>query len=160
MARRAKPTKPKPKTIPSDDCEVTVDGVDYYPHRGEWIKAIPALTVAEVRLRRELTGVQVKLDALKGEPDENEQMVALMDDSFDTVIRVLSQRIVEWDWTDDAAEPYPQPHRNPEVLRSLRMDELYYLVLAVRGETAGERKNASRPSQTPSSATGQQPSQT
>lgn len=140
------------KQIASDDCVVTLDGVEYTPHEGEWIRAVPGLSVAELRLVRELNELKPKLDAIEDEDTEQEQSIALMDHSFGRAVAIVAGRIEEWNWTDNAGQPYP---KNPdeEVIRCLQLEELYYLLAAVRGETPAERGNGSRPSQTSTSAT-------
>lgn len=140
------------KQIPSDDCVVTLDDVEYRPHEGEWIKVVPSLSVAEVRLVQELNELKPKLDAIKGEETEQEESVALLDKSFGPVVSLVARRIIAWSWTDNAGDPYPEKP-DEETIRDLHIQELYYLLAAIRGETPAERGNGSRPLPTTSSAT-------
>lgn len=153
------PKKPPPRIVPSDDCVVTVDGVEYHPHEGESVSIAPGYSVGDLQLQHELQALRVKLDAIAGDDDEGARQVAILDNSYTSAIEVLSARLLGWTWTDDAGDPLPQPHKAPSAFSRLRLDEIYYLIQAVKGETPGEQKNGSRPSRTSSSATARQPSQ-
>ena len=146
--------KPPTRQVPSDDCAIEVDGVEYHPHEGEWVRVVSRFSVDDLRLMRRFSEFQSQMDAIEG--DEALKQVILMDDSFSDVLEVLQHRLMEWNWTDDSGEPLSQPHENPTVLRSLRIEELMYLVLVVRGESPGEASNGSAPSPTTSSATPRQ----
>lgn len=152
------PKKPPARTVPSDDCVVTVDGVEYHPHEGEWVKVVPGYSVGDLQLQREMQSLAMKLDAASGEADEAQKKIALVDDSYESAIGVLSHRLRAWNWTSDDGEALPQPAGNPAAFQHLRVEEVMYLVAAVQGETPGDQKNGSRPSGTSSSATARQPS--
>ncbi len=147
---KKKSQKPPTRRVPSDDCEVTIDGEDYTPHVGEWIEVIPRLSVGEVRLFRSLNALQPKLAAIEGDDGADASGIALMDDSFQEVLAVLRHRVLAWNWTDDADEPYPQPRDAPDVFEQLRIEEIYYLTAAMQGGGANS-KNAGRNSRTSSS---------
>ena len=162
---KTKPKKPQAVEIPSDDCEVEIDGVVYNPHVGESIKAIPGMTVGNVGMSRRLTAMQTEMAAVEDDhPDSdqsdeanaarteaNAQQLAIMGDAFEEGMALLHGRIAEWNWTDDTGEKLPQPRRNPEVFRKLRTEELFYLIGAVQSGGADQSKKSS-PSQTSSSA--------
>jgi len=143
--------KPPTRQVPSDDCLVEVDGVEYAVHEGEWIRVISSFAIGSLKVMRRVTELQSQMDAL--EDDETIRKVILMDDTVDELIGVLQARIVEWNWTDDLGKPLPQPLNNPDAFKPLRLVELMYLALVVRGESPEEQKNASAPSPTTSSAT-------
>lgn len=133
------PKKPEPVRKPSDDCEVTIDGVDYHPHEGESIWIVPLSSVRELQVLRLWDDVRVKLDALEGEDEAQTRTLILMDDALTESLPFVANRIRRWDWTNIDGEPYPQPRDNAAVLSDLTLEELMYLVAAVRGETPGER---------------------
>lgn len=143
--------KPPVRQVPSDDCVVEVDGVEYRIHEDEWVKVIASFAVGSLKIMRRVTELQSQMDSL--EDDDRIRSVILMDDTVDELIDVLQNRVVEWTWTDDLGKPLPQPFGNPEAFRPLRLEELMYLALVVRGEAPEEQKNASAPSRTTSSAT-------
>ncbi len=146
--------KPPTRQITSDDCVVTVEGEDYTPHEGEWIRVLPGITAAEIRLLRELQELKPKLEAIEGDDEAQGQSIVLLDKSYDRAVSMVARRVVEWNWTDSEGKKYPSGPTT-EVIQELDVQELFYLVAAVRGETAGERKNGSRPSPTTSSASRQ-----
>lgn len=143
--------KPPVRQVPSDDCVVEIDGKEYRLHEGESVSVVSSFAVGDLKLMRRVAGLQSEMDDL----DDEEQMrkVMLMDDTFDEMIDVLQRRIVAWNWTDDQSRPLPQPHGNPDAFRSLRITELMYLALAVKGESPAESGNGSVPSPNTSSAT-------
>lgn len=138
------------RRVPSDDCELTVGGVDYYPHQGEWIEVVPRMTVGEIRLFRSLNALKPKLEALEGDEGADEAQIALMDDSFTEVLDVLRSRVLAWNWTDDAGDPYPQPREDPDVFERLSIQEMYYLTAAMQGGEPDSKNGATKPSRTTS----------
>ena len=153
------PKKPAARLVPSDDCVVTVDGVEYHPHEGECIEVIPIAQLEDLRIMRELNGVRPQLDTVKDEPDQRAREIEILSKAFEIAVDVLGHRIVAWNWTDMAGNPMASPAEDPNVLRRLSFEEVFYLVDAIQGETPGEQKNGSRPSRTSGSATAPQPSQ-
>lgn len=153
-------SKPEPVEIPSDDCVLTIGGRTFAPHEGEAIWAWPGMTVAEVRLLREMQTLQVKMATLEDEDEDGRRRIAEMDDAFRSVGPFLSARLSRWNWTDDSGRPYSQPGEDPAVFDRLRIEELAYLVAAINGQAQGQRKNVSRPSPITSSATAPVPIQT
>ena len=127
--------KPKPLRIPSDDCIVPINGVDYALHEGEWVEVVPGFTVGDLATIRSIREVGVRIAAAKGEPDEFEQSLVITDDMMADICRMFSQRILTWNWTDDTGQALPPPHGSPAAFSSLRAEELYYLVGAVQGAT-------------------------
>lgn len=145
--------KPPTRQVPSDDCTIEADGVVYSPHEGEWVKVVSSFAVGSLRIMRRMTELQSQMDAL--DDDEQIRKIVLMDDTVDQIIDVLQGRIVEWNWTDDLGNPLPQPFGNPDAFKPLRLEELMYLALIVRGEAPAEQGNGSRPLPTSSSVTKQ-----
>lgn len=156
MPRKTKPKKPEAQWVPSDDCEVEVGGVSYFPHLGERVQVISSFTVGKLRLMRRLAELNANMAAVDG--DGAAPAIALMDDAFEEAIGVLQGSVVDWDWTDDSGAPLPKPLHNPAAFQGLRIDEIYWLVAATRGETRAQQGNASRPSPTTSSVSAPQPS--
>lgn len=133
--------KPQPKRIPSDDCAVKIDGAVCFPHEGEYVEMITTETVGEMKARRFLREVGVRIDAIKGEPDEKVKFEQIMDEYFDEICSHLAGRVFAWNWTDDWGRPLPQPDGTVGPLLRLRAGELYWLMNATGGETPAERKN-------------------
>jgi hypothetical protein len=149
-------SKPPTRPVPSDDYVLTVDGVEYHPHEGEQVEFIGSTTVGEMQAFNRFRRLSVSIDAVKGEADEAQKINELMDPAFEQLCELLARRLVRWSWTDDAGRPLPQPDA-PEVLKALCAEEVYYLLIAAQGESAGERKNGSSVSPTTSSATAPPP---
>lgn len=134
--------KPKPVRLPSDDCTVTIDGQEYTPHEGEWIEIYRGMQIGDLATLRKLAELQPKLEALEGEDGGFAEQVALLNDALEPAIPAIAERVVAWSWTDDRGRPYPLPADDPSALRTLRVDELLYLVKAIRSGTPDEAKNA------------------
>jgi len=133
--------KPQPRRIPSDDCEVTINGEVYTPHEGEYVEMLVGQTVSEISAARRFLELQPKFAALKGEDDENQQVTALLDDAFEGICKSLAGRVVSWNWTDDAGRPLPPPDGTSGPIKNLRAEEVYYLIGCAKGEPPAERKN-------------------
>lgn len=143
-----------PRRVDSSDCvvyvgrvvkdgKITEPGTPYRIHEGEWVEVLPILT-----MRDYLTvGGLLNMDSTASPTD----LMARLGKVLDDVCQQLSRRLTAWNWTDMDRSALPQPHANPEVLKSLADDELAWLLLAARGETPGERKNALPPSVSTSS---------
>lgn len=133
--------KPKPVTVPSDDCLVTVGGEQFNVHEGETVTLIPGMTVEAIAAVNKLLGLTPQIDAARGEADEGAQVVALSDNAMQALCRALAPRIVSWTWTDMTGRPLPQPDGTPERLMALETAELAWLISACQGETPAARKN-------------------
>lgn len=134
--------KPQAIEIKSDDCVVTIDGEKYALHEGESVWLIPGLSVGTIRAMNTLMAVGPRMDAAKGEPDELATITRLADESFQAVCEALAQRVQRWTWTDLLGNALPQPGGAVESFQSLTPEELFWLLSAAKGETAGARKNA------------------
>lgn len=145
--------KPPPIRIPSDDCRIVLDGQEFFPHEGEWVETLAGMTVAEYKAINAMGNLAERLAQVKGDPDEEEKVNALIDGQFDQICDVLAARVVAWNWTDDAGRPLPQPNGTPAIFHRLRSHELNWLVRAAEGETPSQEKKDSRRSPTTSSAT-------
>ena len=143
-----------PRRVDSSDCvvyvgrvvkdgKITEPGTPYKVHEGEWVEVLPVPTMQDYLVVGSLFGTD-------GNASPTEQLVA-MGKALDNVCLQLSTRLTAWNWTDMQGLPLPQPHGNPAVLKSLTNDELVWLLLAARGESPAERKNASPPSVSTSS---------
>lgn len=143
--------KPRPRRIASDDCAVLIDGAVYYPHEGEYVELYSGVTVGELQAMEHIRRLGVEISAVKGDADEYARTLQLLDPHYEELYGCLASRLVSWDWTDDRGRPLGPPDEIA-TLRRLRPEELYWLLFCVQGESQGERKNGSRPSQTISSA--------
>lgn len=137
--------KPKPKRIPSDSCRLFVDGEECHPHEGEWVELISAETVAEMRARVAMSRLDTQIDAIRGEPNEAQQYITLMDDHYTQLVGFLAERVFAWDWTDLRGRPLPPPvdeAGSPLGLLRLHPAELYWLSNVSTAESPEQRKNA------------------
>jgi len=135
------------KRLSSDDClvyinrviedgKVTNRGDPFAAHEGEWVEIIQ---VGSIRQYLALS----KLASVSSNGNLGNLEIALND-----LCKEVSQRIVDWNWTDMAGKAMPKPYRKPEIISELTEDELLWLIRAVQGETPGERKNELPPSGT------------
>ena len=144
--------KPPAKRIPSDDCVLVQDGMEYTPHEGEWIEVVTGYTVADMQDANRFQKLMDDRQAIGD--DEQEELLAWVqraDAILGDLSRSIDSRLVAWSWTDARSRPLPPP--SPEVIASLSWDELAYLLRVVRGQTETDRKNGSAPSLTTTSAT-------
>ncbi|HLF76647.1 MAG TPA: hypothetical protein VJB57_04080 [Dehalococcoidia bacterium] len=152
----SKPKKPALVRVLSDDLMVPVgrEGELLAIHEGEWVEVYQFESVADTKLANQLRGLSTALDAIDdADPERMLKTNELVAEHEEKLIVLLKPRLVRWCWTDDGGEPLPQPREDPDVLTRLRYEELFWLSLAVSGKTGSVEKNASRPSQTSSSAT-------
>ncbi len=138
--------KPQPKRVPSDACEVIIDGEVCRPHEGEAVYLISSETVGETRLRVRFAQMLDELEAVKGDKDAFARSNAILDRHYAELIEHLAERVFSWDWTDLRGRPLPPPVGDDGKalgLLRLRAPELYWLMNAVAPqETEDERKNA------------------
>ena len=132
-----------PKKIDSSDCVVHVGqhiqdgkvvnkGEPYKVHEGEYIEIIPIITMGE----------SIALLNVANLTDDSKNA----DKSFEAICVSLSNKIVDWNWTDMTGELLDKPYKNPEVFKNLNTEELMYLVTVSTGETPSEQKNESNDS--------------
>lgn len=133
--------KPLPRRVPCDDCIVTIDGELYALHEGEWVDILGDVKVGDLSAFRHLTELEDRLAAVAGDSDEEKRTLALTDEAWGSALDILRQRVVAWSWTDDAADPLPQPKADPAVFGRLRFEEVAYLLRALRRNTPAEAKN-------------------
>jgi hypothetical protein len=134
--------KPKPVRILSDDCEVTINGEIYTPHEGEWVETmVSAPTVRDQKAMLLFQSLGPKVAAAEGDDEAKLALIPMLDQALDAVCATLASRVTRWNWTDDAGNPFPRLDGSPDHFRSLRDEEVHYLLAAVRGETPGQRKN-------------------
>ncbi|MCX6023004.1 MAG: hypothetical protein NTZ05_14995 [Chloroflexi bacterium] len=135
--------KPQPRTILSDDFKIMDNGEEIAPHEGEHIVLPPSLPIGEYQtLARFYAGLR------SGDPNDG-NVLARMDTLFEEACQILARRLRSWTWTDDEGEALPQPKGNPDAIRALSDDEMYYLLgRAINGRSAAEAKNADAPAPT------------
>lgn len=61
-------------------------------------------------------------------------------DAFELGIDVLRTHVFEWNWVDDAGNPFPQPKDDPSVMDELTDAEVEFLSTCIQGSEA-EVKN-------------------
>lgn len=128
-------SKIPPKRVPSDDCILVVEGVEYTPHKGEWIDIVPFMTV-----RQEIAIIELLQSGKQNDANKANRSTQILCEE-------AANRVVDWNWTDLEGNPLPKPYRNPGVLHQLSNDELGYILKIMRGsESPAERKNALAPS--------------
>ena len=147
-----KPGKPMPVRVPSDDCVITRDGMEYRLHEGEWIEVIRGQMVGQIQLGHKLARAAPSIAAVQGDEDETTQVLSIIGNAVDDAVALLRSRITGWNWTGMDGEPLPQPGDEPDVFSRLEVEELWYLVGALN-ETTAERGNDLRPSVNTFSAT-------
>lgn len=126
-------SKPPKLTVPGDSYVVTVDGESYYPHAEETVTFRRRGSVEATLASLRLSGIASLTAAEMGE--------ALNDDGvLGSVLRLLSENIEGWTWTDDSGTPLPDP--TPEVLRGLDFSELVWLIGAQMGGNASQSEEA------------------
>lgn len=133
---KEKEFKIPPKRIPSDDCMVTIGrvisdgqikepGQQYAIHKDEWVEVIPIGSMASY-----IALIQIS------------QAASERADALDTLCEQLSERIVNWNWTDLSGTSLPKPYKNKKAFYNLGEDEILWLITAIQGETSAMRKNA------------------
>ncbi len=122
-------TKAPPRKVYADDLTITVDGKDYNPHAGEWVRFAGGMSVGDVKLVVDLQGFQ-DTQAATGKATQ-EQIDQLRDftDKLGEATEFIAARIVSWNWTDEASRPYPECP-SATALRGLRFEELMWLLTA------------------------------
>lgn len=137
----ATPELPPAIRVPSDSCTVTVSGTEYHIHRGQSIWMVGTRTVGELQASWGFDRLSVRMNELKGEPDEYGRTLELLENHFSDLLTWIAERLIDWDWTDQRGQPLPKPDGTPEPLRKLTPEEIHYLRQALRGEVAAESGN-------------------
>lgn len=152
-------SKPPIRRVPSDDCVVTVDGVEYRPHEGEYVEIAGKPSIGALQA---LWHFRKSAKAPQEEPPEgasaaalseyNDRSIGRISEQFDALCEVIARHVTGWNWTDGRGVPLPQPDGTPTPIKALESEELYWLESAIQGQTSAARKNALKPS-APTSAT-------
>lgn len=133
------PTRSKPpyRIIRSDDCVITVNGVQYYPHAGEQVAFVAAIRLDTLLMAMRLQNLQgTDLSTVGGEE------AAEFAQMFSDLCIELAQCIRGWSWTGDEVDesgeytvlPWPSSlDGRIAVLRGRSMDEIMWLVGAAFG---------------------------
>lgn len=144
------PTKLPPRRVVCDDFVITVDGVEYRPHAGQYVEFRGQSTIREyLRTLRllELHGM-AGADLMARPSGEVQGLVSELRAITAENIAGLAGAIISWDWTDEAGNAYPSPP-SAEDLSGLCVQEIGFLSLAYKGQagaTEEARKNGSPPS--------------
>lgn len=138
--RIVEPPRVAGERIPSDGCEVTINGEAIYPHEGQWVEMLPVRKVSDLQAIDRMMAFGDKLAIARD--DSMRELVALLSEEYGHFCELLSRRVLAWDWTDMVTgEPLPQPFGCPEVLAELSEAELLYLTALLRGHRPEARKN-------------------
>ena len=158
-----KATKPPLRRVPSDDCEVVVGGVTYYPHRGESLWFRGRQKIGQLRADWAFRRVGAELDEVapdpkvEGETDEvflarvaksHLEGVRITDQHYADIVAWIAKRLVAWDWTDDDGNPLPNLDGTADPFAGISDDEMFYIWRTLRGEgpaEVGEDAGASPP---------------
>lgn len=136
------PERPEPIRVPSDECLVRIGDREYALHRGQSVWIVGTRTVGELQATWAFDRLSVELDRVRGEPNETERSLALLEEHFERMLAWMARRLVRWDWTDATGQPLPPLDGTPEPLRYLSPDEVHYLRRVLRGEVTAEEGNA------------------
>ena len=126
------------RTVKSDACVIHIgriikdgdvedEGKAYQVHKGESIKVLPIMSVRQYIAWNKMMGSLT-------DP-------AKLEEALDSICLELSNKVVDWDWTDLNGEPLPKPYHNPDVFKQLAEEEIVWLSSALV-ETPEQRKNA------------------
>ncbi len=163
-----KKTKPQPRRVPSDDCEVTIRGDSFYPHVGESLWVIGSESIGQMKSRWAFLHLSSELDEAKEDPrgenesDEDYQKrverangdrIRLIESQYDDLVHWFADRLDRWDWTDNRGDPLPTLDRTITPFMGLSMDEVYYIKSVLSGEGPAESLNVATDSASDSSAT-------
>lgn len=145
--------KPEPETVLSDDCAVGYGDDTIYPHAGEWVKVFVHVDATQAALGARIQRRVVDMRAIADEAGKEGERLLMLDAMMSDLRAFIARNLVTWNWTDLAGRALPQPDGTEEPLIALSEDELGWLMRAIQGQTATQRKNGSRPSVTTSSDT-------
>lgn len=145
--------KPLPIKCPADELVVKFGGVEYTPHEGESVTLLRCGTLNMLTRFRELNGVAAELAAIKGDANENERSVEIVESAYRGLAELIAPYLIEWDWTDITGRPLPPLDGTAGPLGQLEVEELQWLTARIQGVEVSDRPNASRRSGTSSSAT-------
>lgn len=136
------PTRPRPlgRQVPSDDCDVTIDGTVYHPHAGEWLRVVPIHRAGDSEVFFRINQLETVIKASKGDPDEMEKRAGALKAQVDALANFCKGRVQAWNWTDVlTGEPLPAP--SVEAFKALTWDELWYIANTINGNNPAARKN-------------------
>jgi len=126
------------RTVPSDDCEVVLGGIECCPHEGEIVSLCGWFDMGALILMYDLGELLGRVIA--SEEEEALRLIESSDPLLNKFIDALTPLIVSWTWTDAAGKPLPQPHLNAAVLKALSLGELIYLALLATPRAPKEKK--------------------
>jgi hypothetical protein len=153
MAEKRVATKPQPRRVPSDDCEVSDGTTTFYPHVGESLWVIGSQTIGEMKARWAFSRLSADMDEIRpdpkmdGESDEayaqrvkkgNAAGIELIEHHYDDMVRWFAERLAKWDWTDDYGDPLPPLDRTIAPFAKLKPEELFYIKDVLSGDGPAE----------------------
>lgn len=121
-------------TINGDDYVAVVDDVEYHPHAGETVTFKPGMSPEDYEVLLAFKSMS-SMAAQRGDEVDMEGMI----NNINKVVDVLGSGIRSWTWTDSSDVPLPPP--NADVLKTIELEELVWMVTA--------RLSAKTGSQTP-----------
>jgi hypothetical protein len=144
-------SKPLPRRVAADTCQVMIGGELTSPHVGEWVELVGSPSIRERRFVQQMITHALAAPTADEMPDvdqavDRRERMAHAEEAerlLDGFCELLARRITGWSLTDDAGEPLPQPGGSGEVIHELHTEEVWWLWNAYRGDIEAERKNGS-----------------
>lgn len=119
------------RRVYADDFSLTLDGIEYHPHAGEWVEYRPVGSVGAYLDLLRSRAVKV----VPEDEDEAEATAAYVERAREEVRR----RVVAWDWTDiTTGEPLPPPREGG--IECLSLAEMLWLQGALYGRGESDPK--------------------
>lgn len=76
-------------------------------------------------------------DAQQAQADGDSQRITAIESEM---TGLLASCVRGWNWVDDDDEPLPSPAEDEDVLQALTLDEVEFIVNAIRGNVDSEKK--------------------
>ena len=124
-------SRPPLRRVYADDFTLSIDGVEYRPHAGEWVEYSVVGTVgAYLDLLRSRS-----VEVVPSSEESAEETAAFVERTREEVRR----RLAAWDWTDMATgEPLPQPREGG--IDRLSLAETLWLQAVLYGKAGADPK--------------------
>lgn len=111
------------RRVACDDYVFKLDGEEYHAHHGEYVVMKRKISQAGMATVTEFFAM-----ASEGIQTTDIAEVRRWNEVLWEAAKVLADLILEWNWTDDDGTPLPEPHKAPEVIANLHVQELVWLI--------------------------------
>ena len=128
------------RRVASDGFTLTVNGQEYHPHKGEWVKLKQAMSGEDMRVLCEFYGVMSQGMS----PETALALSGLLTD----VWKSLAGTVLDWNWRGPDGEYYAKP--SLESIKGLMIEEIFWLVGALYTKPT-EETGPNSPGESPSS---------